>query len=430
MAETKISTTDAEVAVLSIVLRNPDLAHELEGFKSYMFSSIPNQNLFREIEERLEKQSPIDAGLIVADLESRGEIAKIGGKKQIDFFINQNINEDTLQKYKEIVANSWKTRTVISMGNGLNIENVNAGNVNQVILDTKKGLDELSLLNGDSKTVSIGDIINDVYEEIKSRSEHPGIKGSTWGIKELDSATGGKCPGDLWIIGGRPGQGKTALVCNSILADAEAGVPSLIFSKEMRNQEISERLISLKSGVPITNIRLGVLDQKQVNKIFETISLLHKLPIYIDSSFRNSDLSYMESTVVKYKRQFGVQVAYLDYIQIAVDRDDNQTQEIGRVSRLFKGLSNELGICSVLVSQLNRAVELRENKRPILSDLRQSGNLEEDADMVVGLYRDEYYNKETKYKNLMEFNILKYRNGAIGSMTLKFDPITNLITGT
>lgn len=425
----RVGTTDAEVAVLSIVLKSPELAYELSGLKNYMFSSNPHQTLFREIEERLEKQSPIDAGLIIADLESSGELAKIGGRKHIDFLVNQNVKEETLQEYKNIIINSWKTRTLVSMGNGLTVENVNADNVEKVILDTKKSLDELTLLSGESKTVKIGDIVKEVYEEIKSRSENPGIKGSTWGIKDLDNATGGKCPGELWIIGARPGQGKSALVCNSILADARSGVPSLLFSKEMRTQEISERLISLISGVPITNIRLGVLDESMVKKIYQSLEELKGYPIYIDSSFRNSDLAYMESTIVKYKRQFDIKVVYLDYIQIAVDRDDNQTQEIGRVSRLFKGLSNELPICSVLVSQLNRAVELRDNKRPILSDLRQSGNLEEDADMVVGLYRDEYYNKETKYKNLMEFNILKYRNGAVGSITLKFEPVTNLISG-
>jgi replicative DNA helicase len=197
----------------------------------------------------------------------------------------------------------------------------------------------------------------------------------------------------------------------------------------MRNQEVAERFLALMTGIPITNIRLGILNQSQVNQIYEALKEFKTLPIYIDTSFRSSDLYYIESTVNRYKRLYDIKVIYLDYIQILVDRDDNQTHELGRVSRLFKTMANELDITSVVLSQLNRGVESRDNKRPVLSDLRQSGNLEEDADIVVGLYRDDYYNKETKFKGLMEYIVLKYRNGPVGTVTLKFEDSTNIITG-
>lgn len=137
----------------------------------------------------------------------------------------------------------------------------------------------------------------------------------------------------------------------------------------------------------------------------------------------------MKSTINKYHNLHGIKNVYLDYIGLLVERDDNQVNEIGRFSRLFKSLSNELAICSIILSQLNRGVESRENKRPMMSDLRQSGNLEEDADLVIGLYRDEYYNKETRYKGLMEFLVLKNRNGPPGTVTLKFEDSTNKVTG-
>ena len=164
--------------------------------------------------------------------------------------------------------------------------------------------------------------------------------------------------------------------------------------------------------------------------IRESLQRLKKMPIFIDTSYKSSDPYYIESTITKYKRKFGIEVVYLDYIQILSERDESQTQEIGRMTILFKLLANELNICSVILSQLNRGVEHREDKRPMLSDLRQSGAIEEDSDFVIGLYRDEVYTKETKFKNLLEYIILKHRNGPPGTVTLKFDGPTNKITGT
>jgi replicative DNA helicase len=148
----------------------------------------------------------------------------------------------------------------------------------------------------------------------------------------------------------------------------------------------------------------------------------------MDTSYHSSDPYYVESTVNKYKNKYGVEIVYLDYIQLLTERDEGQTQEIGRLTRLFKLLSNDLNICSVLLSQLNRNLESRDDKRPLLSDMRQSGSIEEDADFVLGLYRDEAYNKETKYKGIIENIVLKNRNGPIGTVSLKFDGPTNRIS--
>jgi replicative DNA helicase len=216
-------------------------------------------------------------------------------------------------------------------------------------------------------------------------------------------------------------------LCNSILEDGKNNVPVLFFEKEMNYQSLVERLVAIDSGVSIQNIRLGILDKKQVDKIGESMRKIREYPIFIDTTF-NSDIHYLESTIYKYKATKNIGVVYLDYLQLMAERDDNQTHELGRISRACKLLANDQGICIIGASQLNRGVEMRDNKRPMMSDLRQSGNLEEDADFVVALYRDEYYDKETKYKNLMEFIILKARNGPVGTITLKFDPESNIIT--
>lgn len=426
MAE-KIFTNDAELAVLSILFKNPDSYYELEGLRSFMFASLPHQAIFKEIEAMSEKQIPADPALLVASLESSGEIGKVGGKKYIDHIVNLDYKVDSLSEWKRLVINSYKTRCLISMKSELTTDLVNTENIDDKISEIRKSLDGLMETRGGTQTVHLGDVVKNVYEEIISRHDSPGLRGSSWGLKDVDQITGGKCSGELWIISGRPGAGKTALICNSILSDALNGQACLIFEREMRTQEVAERFVSILTGIPISNIRLGVLDPSQIKTIYEALEKLKSLPIYIDTSYRSNDIYYIESTVQKYKRLYDIKVVYLDYIQILIDRDDNQTNELGKISRMFKILSNELGICSVLASQLNRGVEMRENKRPILSDLRQSGNLEEDADFVVGLYRDEYYNKETKFKNLLEFIILKFRNGPVGTITIKFDNDTNRI---
>jgi replicative DNA helicase len=244
----------------------------------------------------------------------------------------------------------------------------------------------------------------------------------------LDRATGGKSPGDVIVVAGRPGSGKTSALLNSLLADGRNGIPSLVIEREMRNQELMERLISMDTGISSTNIRMGILNEKQISEIYDSLEKLKKFPIFLETNYRASDPYYVESIVNKFKNKHGVQNVYLDYIQILTERGDAQTQDIGKLTRLFKLMSNELGICSILLSQLNRNVEQREDKRPMLSDMRQSGSIEEDADFVIGLYRDEYYNSETKYKGLMEYIVLKHRNGPTGVVTVKFDSPTYRIT--
>ena len=425
-----IFSNDSEVAVLSIILNNPSMVHELDGLKPFMFSSAPHQNLFLEIQNMIEEQTPTEPALIIAKLEASNDISKVGGKKYIEQLVGQNFNKDTLPEYRNLVISSYKARSLISIGASVSsVDKINLDKIDDEIGRVKKSLDTILEVRGGTQTIHIGDTTKSVYEDIVAGRLKAGIRGTSWGISDLDKATGGKCPGELIIIGGRPGQGKSSVLFNSIYSDANDGVASLLFEREMRVQEVTERLISLETGIPITNIRLRILTDPQVKTIYESLEKIKKLPIYIDTSYRSTDTYYIESTVNKYKNLYDIKVVYLDYIQILVDRDDNQTAEIGKYSRLFKTLANELDICTIIASQLNRSVESRDNKRPVLSDLRQSGNLEEDADIVVGLYRDEYYNPETRFKNLMEFTILKYRNGPPGTVTIKFDNVTNKIEG-
>jgi len=428
MAKNTLFTHDAEEAILSIILRDPEFALRARDLRSFMFSSATHSRLFTEIVSFTERQLVPEPSLIVSSLEACGELGSIGGEGFVSYLLESDFSEENFTEYCNLVVSSYKTRSLIALGSGLSAKNVSTTNIDDTIYSLKGSLDRLTEVSGGDTTRHIGSSIKEVFGNILARLDNPGIRGSSWGIGSIDSVSGGKSEGDLWIIGGRPGQGKTAVVCNTILEDAKNGVPSLLIEKEMNQQTLTERFLAIELGIPLTNIRLGLLKQKEVDAIFTKLKEFKEYPIYIDTNF-SPNISYLESAVRKYTSTKGVKVVYVDYLQLLVERDNNQTQELGRLSRMFKLLANDLKITVMLVSQLNRYVEMRDDKRPIMSDLRQSGNLEEDADFVVGLYRDEYYNRDSKDKGTMEFIILKNRNGPVGTLPLKFVNDTNKMSG-
>jgi replicative DNA helicase len=429
MADNKLFSADTETYVIAGILNCPALVHSTDGLRHSMFSSSPYKIIFKEFEDLREQNLLPDFQIVLSSLESKGLLEKAGGKKNIEDIRNKGeVSEEAFVKFVEIVVASFKARAFLSTLASVKKDSLTADNINQSIGEMKESLEALVGLGGGESTIHISEIVNSTYNEIIKRMENPGIRGASWGVSSIDRATGGKSPGDLVIIAARPGAGKTSVICNSVLTDGMNGVPSLMISREMRPQELMERLISIDAGIPSTNIRLGMMNQYQLDAMHASFEKIKKLPIYLDYNFRTSDPYYLLSTVNKYVKQKGVQVVYLDYIQMATERDEGQTMEIGRLTKMFKGLSNGLNICSVLASQLNRGVEARDDKRPLLSDMRQSGAIEEDADFVIGLYRDEYYNKETKAKGLMEYIILKHRNGPPGTVPVKFDGPTYKIS--
>lgn len=427
MTSKNIFSAEPEIAVLSILLRFPDMSYSVDGLRFFMFSSTPHQLIYQEIEGLSEKQLLPDAHLIISSLESTKNLNKVGGKDYIEYLIKQDFPMENLKEYITFIVASYKARSLLSTISGIKSEELTIDNVDFWVDKLKKSLDGLMETSGGSLTVHVGDGVRAAFDEIVARTTSPGIRGATWGITDLDLATGGKNPGDLWIIGGRPGSGKSAMMCNSVLTDGKNGVPCLLFEKEMNYQTLLERLVAIETGIPLQNIRLGLLTQDQIEVISVALAIIKKYPIYIDTSF-TSDLYYIESTITRFKSLYGVKNVYLDYLQLLSERDENQTQELGRISRMLKLLANQHSICIVAISQLNRSVEQRDNKRPLMSDLRQSGSLEEDADYVIGLYRDDYYNKESPNKGLLEFIILKARNGPVGTLTLKFTAESNKIS--
>lgn len=422
MSDNTLSMTP-EIAVLSLILNNPDLIYSTGGLKPHMFSASTHQNIFSVMQEIGQRNLLPDASMVVQHIVATGKLDSCGGEKYIAYLRDSSFTRDNFPESVRLVKNSFKVSAVASLANSLKIGSLRVDDIDNQISSIQDNLDKLLDSSSGDGTFSIGSLVKDSFNEIVERVNNPGIRGSHTGIKKIDSLTGGFDGGDLWYIGARPGQGKTALMCSSAIRLGKSGTPCLLFSKEMTRQPIIERFLSMYTGIPFFDIRMGLLDKNKVEQIFQAAKEISEYPIYIDLNFTGS-IEQIESTIRKYNSLYGTKVIYIDYIQLLSERSADQTQELGRISRKLKLLANSLDTTHIVLSQLNREVEHRDNKRPVMADLRQCGNLEEDADFIIGLYRDDYYNKDSREKGKMEFIILKHRNGPTGTIMLGFDGST------
>ncbi len=296
----------------------------------------------------------------------------------------------------------------------------------KILDDIRKVLFDLENIDAalSPQIISIGDEIDEVLSKVEDKIENPGINGLSTGFSSLDYLIDGLHPGDLVYIGGRPSHGKTTLALNMTLNLAENGVPVLFFSKEMSYSKLVRRILSTMSNVSFRKIKTGDgLTSEDLEKIKRAARLLKSMPIYIDENFSRNLYGIIDISR-KMIEERGVKVIFIDYIQLLAERSADSTHELGRISRQLKLLANEYNVSVVSISQLNRGLESREDKRPKLADLRQAGALEEDGDIVMLCYRDELYNPNTKHPEELEVIVAKNRDGEIGSIFLGFDAAT------
>ena len=419
----ELFSQDAETAVLSAILKTPERVYNLNGLRPHMLSHGTNMALLDNMINMGEDNLQPNKQLVSSLLGANGKLDLVGGDAYLDYLVTQpQQTPENIDAFIENIKESYKTREFLSLVNKIDLEAIKRDGATEVIGNTQLELDKLLSNSGTGFIRQVGSLYNDVFDDIVKRTENPGIRGCPTGFKGLDVITGGYGIGDLWVVAGRPSMGKSALISNSQLCLAKTNETTLTFSKEMNTESLVERLISIDTGLSLSDIRLGNILKADVELIRSKKDAFKDYRIFLDSNF-GADIHYIESAVRKYVQLNKVKVVFIDYLQLLSERDENQTQELGRITKKLKLLAGKLEICIVLLSQLNRSLESRENKRPILSDMRQSGSIEEDADVVIGLYRDEYYNgTESKLKGILEFIILKQRNGPIGTIPMKFSP--------
>ena len=297
--------------------------------------------------------------------------------------------------------------------------------VDTIVEFTEKSIFEITQDIHSKGLSPIRDVLVTSFSEMEKRADNPStLTGVTTGFIDLDRKLSGLQKSDLVLLAARPSMGKTALMVNlAVNAALKESAHVAIFSLEMSDDQLTRRMMSSMSHVDLQKVISSNLEAQEWTKLLEGVNVLDKLNIYIDDTAGISPLE-LKAKARRLKAQQGLDLIVIDYLQLMEikGRSENRTQEISAISRSLKAIAKELEVPVVALSQLSRATELRGDKRPILSDLRESGAIEQDADVVLFLYRDEYYNKDTEKRNVGEVIIAKHRNGPTGVVELTFLP--------
>ena len=328
--------------------------------------------------------------------------------------------------YAEIVAEKSMLRKLINTTEEITNACYLGKEKTQDILEvTEKKIFDLVQNRGSEEFVPIRQVVLNAIEKIEKASRSQGsVTGFPTGFIDLDYKMSGFQPSDLILVAARPSMGKTAFVLNIAQYMAfHNDVTAAIFSLEMSKEQLVNRLLALESKVDSQNIRTGNLEDEEWAKLIEGANIIGKSNLIIDDK-PGISISELRSKCRKYKMEHNLGVIFIDYLQLMTGsgRSESRQQEISEISRSLKALARELNVPVVALSQLSRAVEQRPDHRPMLSDLRESGAIEQDADVVMFIYRDDYYNKDSENKNIAEIIIAKQRNGPIGTVNLVWLP--------
>lgn len=328
--------------------------------------------------------------------------------------------------YAEIVAEKSMLRKIIKTTEEIsNLCYLGKEKTQDILEVTEKKIFDLVQNRGSEEFVPIRQVVLNAIEKIEKASRTQGsVTGIPTGFIDLDYKMSGFQPSDLILVAARPSMGKTAFVLNIAQYMAfHNDVTTAIFSLEMSKEQLVNRLLALESKVDSQNIRTGNLEDEEWAKLIEGANIIGKSHLIIDDK-PGISISELRSKCRKYKMEHNLGIIFIDYLQLMTGsgRSESRQQEISEISRSLKALARELNVPVVALSQLSRAVEQRPDHRPMLSDLRESGAIEQDADVVMFIYRDDYYNKDSENKNIAEIIIAKQRNGPIGTVNLVWMP--------
>lgn len=416
---------DAEQSVLGAMLLERDaIFRVMEFLKSEDFYRESHRLIYQVILELAEAGSPVDLITVTDLLRDKGELEKIGGVTYVATLANLVPTAANAEYYAKIVEEKALTRALISVTTRISSRGYEGSDSAEELLDeAEKSILDLGQRRSSSTFVPVKDILVNTFEDIEHVYKNRGkITGVPSGFIELDRMTNGFQKGDLIILAARPSMGKTAM---AILMGQHCAikhqVPVGIFSLEMSKEQLVQRMLCSEAMVDAHKVRTGNLADEDWGKLSEAASFLSKAPIYLDDTGA-ATVREMKSKVRRLKAEKGLGLIIIDYIQLMSGgkKIENRQQEIAEISRKLKGLAKELGVPVLALSQLSRAVESRTDKHPMMSDLRESGSIEQDADIVMFIYRDEYYNQESEKKGIAEVIIAKQRNGPVGTIELGF----------
>jgi replicative DNA helicase len=383
--------------------------------------------IFGAIAELAESSNPCDLVTVSEFLDNRGELAAAGGLEYLALLGNETPGAANVRAYAKILRERSTLRSLINAGNHISGSAfVTEGRSASELVDEAERLVFEIAEKGSRGRVgfrALKSILPDAVDRIDLLHQSGGdITGIATGYNEFDKLTAGLQAGDFIVIAGRPSMGKTTLAVN-IAENAAIGarVPTAIFSMEMPSQQLAFRMISSLGRVDQSHLRTGKFPDEDWSRINTAVQLMSDAPIFIDDSASLSPTE-IRARARRLKREHGLGLIVVDYLQLMQvhGSKENRATELSEISRSLKSLAKELELPIIALSQLNRGVEQRTDKRPVMSDLRESGAIEQDADLIVFIYREEVYNQDTHRKGIADISIAKQRNGPIGDFPLTF----------
>ena len=417
--------TEAEEAVLGSLLIDPDAIFKVASFLSPEdFYRERNGWIYDAIRDLHNRREPADFVTLCNELERRGQLEEVGGAAHITSLINAVPTAIHAEHYGHIVERTAILRRLISAaGQIAGIAYEEAEDVDEVVDRAEQILFGVSQRRIARDLVPMKQIIGDYYDRIDYLYQHRGEPvGIPTGFPMLDKLLGGLQDSDLVIVAGRPSMGKTSLVLSMAQTAARKfNQRAAFFSLEMSAEQVVQRLVSAETGIDSQKLRLGNLEDDEWPIFVQATGILSEVPIFIDDTPSISALQ-MRTKARRLHAEHGLDLIIVDFLQLMRGdvRSENRVQEISSISRSLKGLARELNVPVLAVSQLSRAVESRQDHIPILSDLRESGSIEQDADVVMFVYREEMYNPDTELKNIADIIVAKHRNGPTGKIPLFF----------
>ncbi len=409
---------EAESTVLGGIINNSEKLNEVEDILNQSdFYMEKHQLIYSTMRELSNRGVSIDLVTLSNELNTNKKINKCGGMTYLTSLSGTSNFGENIINHANIVREKSERRRLIKAGMKL-IEDSYDGDINQVSSSMEMALDSVADKNKDGEMVSIGDALQDAITSIEDKFKNGSrILGKTTGFKSLDNTISGLNKGDFIVIAARPSMGKTAFALNIGQAASREGNVG-IFSLEMPEEQLMQRFLSARCLIPFQTIKTGKLSPAEFERISTGAADLANRNIFIDDN--STSLSDIKARCRRLKKKHGLDVVIIDYLQLLEpsEKTYSREQEIAKISRALKKMAKKLEVTVIALSQLSRATEQRADKRPMLSDLRESGSIEQDADVVMFLYRDEYYDEDSSSKGISEVIIGKNRNGQVKTINL------------
>ena len=420
---------DAETSLLGAILIDSDAIVKIADIiVPDDFYDQKNGLIYQSIKQLYESHSPIDVLTVADKLRSEGNLDVVGGAGYLTELTNYVPTAAHVEQYANLVNQKALRRRLIKASQNITSLGFDeAKSLQELIEEAEATLFEVSQKHVKQDIVSLETILGDSFDRLDELHKDKGkIRGVPTGFKDLDGILAGLQRSDLFILAARPSMGKTALALNLAHNVAtKAGEPVLVFSLEMSKEQLVDRMLAMESGVDAWALRTGNLSDQDFELIAQAMGTLSEAQIYIDDT-PGITVSDLRTKARREMHQRPLGLIIVDYLQLMsggskFGGDGNRVQEISEISRGLKGIARELNVPLIALSQLSRSVESRNPQIPQLSDLRESGSIEQDADVVAFIYREDYYNKESERQNITDIFIKKHRNGPTGAVELFFE---------